>query len=450
MISQTKEPGHEGGSGDVAPLYGLRNSCDPCHSSKLRCSREKPTCARCKKNRTVCIYSPTKPPGRRRRVTTVSSAGQGAMANPSYLTNATRVDKTGSDQTTLADSQEVATPAYANSHPTNPASQWDALHTVMDNEDFERYISGLDSLDPSAMLDTQLSNVDLLATPINNTALDIGGGDGAHTTNEDRWLALDPTSEGFNIPDLVTAPGSSSQSTDQSFSTPDSSWLSNSMQFSAECVSLKQWASSSRPLLLFSNVSEPQDLTDVQCLCYSAVANLQFHSKSACNMQPAVGLGACLHMERLLRWTWTIHKGCQGCRNDELVKFIVAGVTNQVVGTFRTIIDDNAKGLHGGVRSVAHSVNRPLDMRPQEETQRSLFDWTSLNFGSKSIHGAAKITFLRRLMGLKLRQIGQLLEDLVDGKGSEPGKELAQALRVLISGISERLNVTTGMLSTLE
>jgi hypothetical protein len=432
----------------MAPLYGLRNSCDLCYSSKLRCSREKPACARCRKNGTICTYSPTKRPGRRRKVATVSGADQ---ADPSYSTNAESIvastEEMRFNQTTSAVSHEVPPSTCANPHPLSPAPQWDVSSIVMNDEDFEQFVGVWDSLGPPAMLDTNLSNVDPSATPINNTILHLPVGDVAHTTNEDRWLTLEPIGEGFNIPDHPAAPGSGSQNTDQSSSSPDSSWLPNSAQFSAECVSLKRWTSSSRSLLLFSDASE-QGLTDVQCLCHTAVVNLQFHRKRACNIKPAVALEACLHLQRLLHWTWSIHKECHSCRDDDLVKFIVAGITNQVVGIYRTIIGDNAKGLHGRARSATHGTNGLSGLGMQ--TQRSLFDWTSLSFGSKIIDGPAKIAFLRRLVGLKLRQIGRLLEDLLDRKSCGRGKELAQPLRLLVSGILERLNVTVGMLSTLE
>jgi Fungal Zn(2)-Cys(6) binuclear cluster domain len=432
----------------MVPLYGLRNSCDLCNSSKLRCSREKPACARCRKNGGICTYSPTKRPGRRRKVATVSGAVQ---ADPSYSTNAESVvaimEEMRFNQTTSAVSRELPPSTYASSHPLNPAPQWDVSSIVMDDEDFEKFIGVLNSLGPPAMLDMDLSNVDPLATPTNNTILHLPVDDVAHATNEDHWLTLEPIGEGFDIPDHPAAPGSSSQNTDQSSSLPDSSWLPNSAQFSAECISLKRWTSSSRSLLLFNDASE-QGLTDMQCLCHIAVANLQFHRKSVCNIQPAVALEACLHLQRLLHWTWSIHKECHSCRDDDLVNFIVAGIANQVVGIYRTIIDSNAKGLHGRARSATHSTNRLSGSRMQ--TQRSLFDWTSLSFGSKIIHGPAKIAFLRRLVGLKLRQIGCLLEDLLDRKGSELGRELAQPLRLLVSGILGRLNVTAGMLSTLE
>lgn len=43
----------------------LRGTCHACASSKVRCSKQKPTCSRCVKRGTICEYSIAKRPGRR-------------------------------------------------------------------------------------------------------------------------------------------------------------------------------------------------------------------------------------------------------------------------------------------------------------------------------------------------------------------------------------------------
>lgn len=45
----------------------LRNSCDECTATKVGCSKEKPTCARCAKRELPCAYSATKRAGRTAR-----------------------------------------------------------------------------------------------------------------------------------------------------------------------------------------------------------------------------------------------------------------------------------------------------------------------------------------------------------------------------------------------
>ncbi|KAJ5546952.1 hypothetical protein N7494_004537 [Penicillium frequentans] len=45
----------------------LRGSCQACAVSKVRCSKEKPTCARCRRRSTTCEYFITKRPGRKQQ-----------------------------------------------------------------------------------------------------------------------------------------------------------------------------------------------------------------------------------------------------------------------------------------------------------------------------------------------------------------------------------------------
>ena len=44
----------------------LRDSCQACAASKVKCNKEKPTCFRCKRRGTACHYFATKRPGRKR------------------------------------------------------------------------------------------------------------------------------------------------------------------------------------------------------------------------------------------------------------------------------------------------------------------------------------------------------------------------------------------------
>ncbi|KAK3934826.1 hypothetical protein QBC46DRAFT_398880 [Diplogelasinospora grovesii] len=43
-------------SRDSTHTAELRSSCEPCHVSKPKCSREKPVCARCSKTGMSCTY----------------------------------------------------------------------------------------------------------------------------------------------------------------------------------------------------------------------------------------------------------------------------------------------------------------------------------------------------------------------------------------------------------
>ncbi|KAL5094993.1 hypothetical protein Trisim1_003599 [Trichoderma cf. simile WF8] len=53
---------------NCAPGRKLKDSCDPCSASKLRCNKQKPTCARCTALNQQCSYSPARRAGRPHRV----------------------------------------------------------------------------------------------------------------------------------------------------------------------------------------------------------------------------------------------------------------------------------------------------------------------------------------------------------------------------------------------
>lgn len=67
----------------------IRDSCHSCALSKVRCPKEKPTCARCKKRAIVCEYFVTKRPGRKRETRRViePSNEETGTANPITATN---------------------------------------------------------------------------------------------------------------------------------------------------------------------------------------------------------------------------------------------------------------------------------------------------------------------------------------------------------------------------
>ncbi|KAH0491912.1 hypothetical protein TgHK011_003314 [Trichoderma gracile] len=54
--------------GTHAPARKLKDSCDLCSASKLRCNKQKPTCARCASLNQPCSYSPARRAGRPHRV----------------------------------------------------------------------------------------------------------------------------------------------------------------------------------------------------------------------------------------------------------------------------------------------------------------------------------------------------------------------------------------------
>lgn len=50
----------------IAAAQRLRDSCHACAASKVKCSKDKPTCVRCTRRGTTCQYFATKRPGRKR------------------------------------------------------------------------------------------------------------------------------------------------------------------------------------------------------------------------------------------------------------------------------------------------------------------------------------------------------------------------------------------------
>ncbi len=65
-VRRSPPPGPSSDPKTAAPAAPkLRDSCDPCASSKLKCSKEKPTCARCAKRGITCEYVATKRGGRK-------------------------------------------------------------------------------------------------------------------------------------------------------------------------------------------------------------------------------------------------------------------------------------------------------------------------------------------------------------------------------------------------
>ncbi|OQE39328.1 hypothetical protein PENCOP_c007G00410 [Penicillium coprophilum] len=59
------------------PNPKLKDSCDKCSSSKVRCTREKPFCARCDKLGYTCVYSPARRAGRPHRLRKQFTGGNG-------------------------------------------------------------------------------------------------------------------------------------------------------------------------------------------------------------------------------------------------------------------------------------------------------------------------------------------------------------------------------------
>ncbi|KAH8781017.1 hypothetical protein F5883DRAFT_483824 [Diaporthe sp. PMI_573] len=78
----------------VTPIRKLKDSCDLCSSSKVRCDKTKPACSRCVSLGHSCSYSPARRAGRPHRIHTQSKkghspslAGDSRLSDPASIRN---------------------------------------------------------------------------------------------------------------------------------------------------------------------------------------------------------------------------------------------------------------------------------------------------------------------------------------------------------------------------
>ena len=78
----------------VTPIRKLKDSCDLCSSSKVRCDKTKPSCSRCVSLGHSCSYSPARRAGRPHRIHTQSKkshspslAGDSRLSDPASIRN---------------------------------------------------------------------------------------------------------------------------------------------------------------------------------------------------------------------------------------------------------------------------------------------------------------------------------------------------------------------------
>ena len=84
----------------------IRDSCQACASSKVKCHKEKPTCSRCSSRGIRCEYLPTKRPGRKRETTNARPMPEGQSLWPS----ATDLSKTPPRQDNVYETEGPSTP----------------------------------------------------------------------------------------------------------------------------------------------------------------------------------------------------------------------------------------------------------------------------------------------------------------------------------------------------
>ncbi len=315
----------------------LRSSCDPCYSSKLRCSRNKPTCIRCQKNGTSCVYTPPKRPGRPRKlVATISRA----LESNSQATRLRRKSSNSSARELIVASGDEVRPGLVTSisidNTTQPSSYLfgpvhalgtgDAmdesaiLHSVfgpplniMDFINTESAEADLSGIDISPSFCPAVATMDEISlTPRAYQELEYN----SNSTND-----VDPPASDLRATETPTC-----LNMDQFDEAPHSGWLPDAARFSEECTSLQYWASRTSSVML-SNDNFASDLyVTGQCLCHVANMNLQFHRQSAKKSQTEAALEACLHLQRLLHLSWDRQSQCLTCQGDILGKLMYESI----------------------------------------------------------------------------------------------------------------------------
>lgn len=454
-------------TGDKTGLAELRSSCEPCHNSKLRCNREKPVCARCQKTRMNCTYAPTKRVGRPRKVQppisgpAVRSNGKITLAEHDAPSPARgEVGSTSTESISISgresvgsDKAELEDPAVADqtTQPLDPISTASVSTTFQGvmacdfsavvDDDIDMNLDGFDfstttdDLDPSAVHPSLTPpGIAGLSAPSSWPIGDIG-------------MNLEPLGD---LQSSQTALGTSRQSVEALLL--ESSWSSGNLPFADGGIAQKQkqkqkqWdASISRPLLL-SLDSSGSTLTQAECACHGAMADLFLHRKRARETQPESALEVCLQLHTLLHTAWVAESLCDCCRNDDLIKLVTAGVASETVDTYRAIVND-LKLSYTHERTSRASARSSIRQPQLSPPPLFLSDYTRLSFGSKTITGVVKHAFLRRLIRSKVKQTSLVLEQLFV---AEVNQWLGAPLRALILSIQERINIILGMLSMME
>ncbi|KAI1163371.1 hypothetical protein F5B18DRAFT_619983 [Nemania serpens] len=100
------------------PTPKLKDSCDPCSASKLRCDKQKPTCTRCAGLKQPCYYSPARRAGRPHRVRLDRSQVVETGARGGTISNSIRAKESRyNGQQQREQSQLAKIPAFSTPYP---------------------------------------------------------------------------------------------------------------------------------------------------------------------------------------------------------------------------------------------------------------------------------------------------------------------------------------------
>ncbi|KAL2853659.1 aflatoxin regulatory protein-domain-containing protein [Aspergillus pseudodeflectus] len=147
------------------PTIKLRGSCHACALSKLKCSQDKPTCARCTKRGTACQYLASKRAGRKQGSRTGSNNPTKSVNQPkpsdegddrkNFVAASTQLMHYALQQDRSLDSyrghpHHQRTPSYPDSVPSLLSSAGPTTPLTFSHSDFESFLSSPVSL---SMLD---------------------------------------------------------------------------------------------------------------------------------------------------------------------------------------------------------------------------------------------------------------------------------------------------------
>ena len=105
------------------PTFKLKDSCDVCSSSKLRCDKQKPTCSRCANLNRHCTYSPARRAGRPHRVRKDNGRSKSQSQNSSQDSEYTRSQcqqQSNNQRQAFAARKDAGSAAVVDTHMAEP------------------------------------------------------------------------------------------------------------------------------------------------------------------------------------------------------------------------------------------------------------------------------------------------------------------------------------------
>lgn len=438
---------------------GLRGTCEACHTAKVKCDREKPSCSRCKKHGSRCLYIPTKRPGRPRKVSSVSSILYEDLVTKRIVQDTTFIS-TGEGHLLAEDCQvrllDDATTMTSLLTPDAsiyviPELTEASLSVPLPEQNFglskSPSITGVDNfctIDPSlyAWHDSEDSSSSIQQDNSSENSCSHGRHNlSGHANLQQPHLC--------NVQNLVPP----------HFTDTENSMTSDMREFFANCITLKSQGQVKFALGCMQHDNEQERVgQDPFCLCQEALASVMLYRSYAKHAQPDGFLSAYLHVQRVLQWTNDTYIVCQVCTNDELMSYTLVSVAYEIVDAYKQIIESHInlqrKELRQSVQEESESP-RQIQTQPEPMTPVSLLEQVRLNLGSMNIEGSAKMVFLCEFMRLKLCQVASIVDDLLSAKAAVAGQTpqavtiLAAPIHNLRTTIVNHIGVIKGMLLTV-